>query len=220
MDKSLNITPLFTVGNQILVNFFDQGKGENYTSHVIEDNHSDEEYIITMQRVDGETPLYQLAEKKEENARLEAEVKELKAQLKKEQNQYKGSGTQNKRFSQMLDIMLSNEQQDDCAKLCDRSPHIGVTFKLDRKDPNAIQGYLQLATYAFMNLNDTVKGLQLTHDKLDPELAEFFMKFSPWLESFTNSVTMREGGKQLEAFDVPKFVQMPSFAGLLQCEKQ
>ncbi len=65
------ITPLFTIGNQILINFFDQSDATNYTSHLIEDKHNNCDYIITMQKVNGETPLLQLQEEKEKVAKLE-----------------------------------------------------------------------------------------------------------------------------------------------------
>lgn len=66
-----DITPLFTVANQVLVNFFDNSKADNYVSHVIESLDSDQEYLITMQRIDGETPLHQLAQQKERVLELE-----------------------------------------------------------------------------------------------------------------------------------------------------
>jgi hypothetical protein len=59
--------PLYTVSNEILINFFDKGKSGNYTSHIIEDNNSGEEYVITMQKINGETPLLQLEEAKRQN---------------------------------------------------------------------------------------------------------------------------------------------------------
>lgn len=79
-----DITPLFTVANQVLVNFFDKSDTENYVSHIIEDKHSDEEYLITMQRIKGETPLHQLATEKEQNEVLQSKINELKTLLKKE----------------------------------------------------------------------------------------------------------------------------------------
>jgi hypothetical protein len=66
-----DITPLFTVANQVLVKFFDESESDNYVSHVIEDKHSDQEYLITMQRINGETPLHQLAQKNERVLELE-----------------------------------------------------------------------------------------------------------------------------------------------------
>ena len=76
-----DITPLFTVGNQILINFFDQGNAQNYTSHVIEDEDNDCDYIITMQKVDAETPQYQLEDQKNKTIALQAKLKELSAAI-------------------------------------------------------------------------------------------------------------------------------------------
>lgn len=76
-----DITPLFTVGNQILINFFDQGNARNYTSHVIEDEDNDCDYIITMQKVDAETPQYQLEDQKNKTIALQAKLKELSAAI-------------------------------------------------------------------------------------------------------------------------------------------
>jgi hypothetical protein len=66
-----DITPLFTVANQVLVNFFDKNSSGNYVSHIIEDNESGQEYLITMQRIEGETPLHQLAQQKDRVQALE-----------------------------------------------------------------------------------------------------------------------------------------------------
>lgn len=66
-----DITPLFTVANQVLVEFFKKEAGDNYISHVIEDKDSSKEFLITMQRIDGETPLHQLAAQKDRVAELE-----------------------------------------------------------------------------------------------------------------------------------------------------
>lgn len=68
-----DITPLFTVANQILVNFFDQACSGNYIAHEINDEKTGESYMITMQKIEGETPLYQLAALKEEHEKLKAE---------------------------------------------------------------------------------------------------------------------------------------------------
>jgi hypothetical protein len=67
-----NKTPLFNVADQLLVNFFDKNDVDNYISHVIEDNEKGAEYLITMQRINGETPLHQLAREKERVIKLEA----------------------------------------------------------------------------------------------------------------------------------------------------
>jgi uncharacterized protein (DUF2225 family) len=72
-----NTTPLFNIGNQILINFFDEKKGRNYIAHEIEDNESGHSYLITMQKIDGETPLHQLKELKEDHEKLKAEHKNL-----------------------------------------------------------------------------------------------------------------------------------------------
>ena len=65
------ITPLFTVANQVLINFFDKGDADNYVSHIIEDKQNDAEFLITMQRIKGETPLHQLVTQKNRVAELE-----------------------------------------------------------------------------------------------------------------------------------------------------
>ena len=70
-EFSPNITPLFTVANQILANFFKVEKATNYISHIIEDRDTGDEYIITMQRISGETPLHQLANANDRIAHLE-----------------------------------------------------------------------------------------------------------------------------------------------------
>jgi hypothetical protein len=64
-DITPDITPLFTVANQVLVNFFDKNDVDNYVSHVIEDKKKGVEYLITMQRINGDTPLHQLAKQNE-----------------------------------------------------------------------------------------------------------------------------------------------------------
>lgn len=81
-----NITPLFTIANQILINFFDKDSGRNYIAHEIEDNKTGDSYIITMQKVDGETPLHQLQQLKEDYASLEEEHRILKEKYSREQH--------------------------------------------------------------------------------------------------------------------------------------
>lgn len=72
-----DITPLFTVAQQVLVNFFDKGASGNYVSHIIEDRERGQDYLITMQRIDGETPLHQLEEKKERVLELEQTLAQI-----------------------------------------------------------------------------------------------------------------------------------------------
>lgn len=66
-----NMTPLYTVGNQILANFFKLESAKNYIAHEIQDLDTGETYIITMQKVSGETPLHQLAKANEKIECLE-----------------------------------------------------------------------------------------------------------------------------------------------------
>ena len=79
-DYNPKITPLFTVANQVLANFFKLELGKNYISHVIEDLDTGDEYIITMQKINGETPLHQLAKAKERIAELEAALAKSSSQ--------------------------------------------------------------------------------------------------------------------------------------------
>jgi protease II len=69
--------PLFTVANELLFNHFDNESSGNYIAHEIEDNESGHSYLITMQKIDGETPLHQLKELKEDHEKLKAEHKNL-----------------------------------------------------------------------------------------------------------------------------------------------
>lgn len=79
-----NITPLFTVANQVLANFFRQSGADNYVSHIIEDLDHKQDYLITMQRVDGETPLHQLAATQERVTSLESTLDNILAVARKE----------------------------------------------------------------------------------------------------------------------------------------
>lgn len=78
-EHTRNITPLFTVANQILTKFFRQEGADNYVSHVIEDLDHGQHYLITMQRVDGDTPLHQLMAAQERIATLETAIRQVQA---------------------------------------------------------------------------------------------------------------------------------------------
>lgn len=65
------VTPLHDVANQVLVNFFKAGSAGNFVAHEIEDIDTGEQYLITMQKSNGETPLHQLAKANERIAVLE-----------------------------------------------------------------------------------------------------------------------------------------------------
>jgi hypothetical protein len=73
-----DITPLYTVAKQVLANFFKLEEAENYYAHEIEDRDTGQRYIITMQKVDGETPLHQLAEANDRIEQLERQLAEMK----------------------------------------------------------------------------------------------------------------------------------------------
>lgn len=77
-EPTQHITPLFTVANQILINYFKTEGADHYIAHEIVDLDTQEAYIITMQRSDGETPLHQLANALDKIALLEREIDEIK----------------------------------------------------------------------------------------------------------------------------------------------
>lgn len=72
-----HITPLFTVANQVLVNFFRQEGADNFIAHEIEDKDTGQSYLILMQKIQGETPVHQLAKSKADCATLESTLQEL-----------------------------------------------------------------------------------------------------------------------------------------------
>jgi hypothetical protein len=69
--------PLFSVGNEVLLNYFKEDASRNYIAHQIEDLDTGEEYMITMQRINGETPLHQLAKAKKEIQLLKTSIADL-----------------------------------------------------------------------------------------------------------------------------------------------
>lgn len=66
-----DVTPLHDVANQTLVNFFKSESAGNFIAHEIEDIDTGEQYLITMQKSNGETPLHQLAKANDRIAVLE-----------------------------------------------------------------------------------------------------------------------------------------------------
>lgn len=91
--------------------------------------------------------------------------------------------TQHPRFSEILHVGLSDEQLEMCRDLGGLCSG-ALTSKGSASDP---------------------------HDKVAPEISDFLIQFGSWVESFSNSQTMRDGGTQLEAFDIEMLGRMPQF---------
>ena len=72
-------------------------------------------------------------------------------------------------------------------------------------DPDSTLVYLNVASMFLMAVSNSIRN----NHGVDENIKTFLIGFGQWFESFKNSATIREGGKELFCFDEDTFNRMP-----------
>jgi hypothetical protein len=69
-------------------------------------------------------------------------------------------------------------------------------------------GFLQLATFSLNTIAANIKASP-SKSNLPSEISDYLIALGPWMQSFTNSYTVRNGSKEIEDFDLETFERVP-----------
>lgn len=137
---------------------------------------------------------------------------ELKSLLRKASNQIEKQSEyvviEDKTYSLLAHVQLTDEQMDNLNKKDIHSNGMAVTVELKNSSLDYNNGFLQLATMALNAVSSNIKG-QSSQLSLAPEISDYLIQLGPWMQSFTNTYTLRNGSEEIEAFDIETFERVP-----------
>ena len=90
-----------------------------------------------------------------------------------------------------------------------------ITLINHKDDPKQIKALLDLAEYSLTNLTSIMSNTSM-NGEIDDGIRAFLMQIGPWFQSFKNSTTMQEDGKEYHCFDHELYNKLRSVCEHLQ----
>ena len=112
-------------------------------------------------------------------------------------------------YSHLAHLSICREQDAQLDEQGFISNGVAVTIKGGNSILERNNGFLQLATMALNAVASNLKENGYTQPAMAPALSDYLIAFAPWMQSFTNSYTVRNGAVDIEAFDLETYQAQP-----------
>jgi hypothetical protein len=128
------------------------------------------------------------------------------ARLIEEQNELPVQ--KDKTYTKLAQLRISSEQKKKLQDDGFSSNGMAITIESSDSALDFNNGFLQMATLALNAVSTSVRE-NIKESNLPPEISTYLMELGPWMQSFTNSYTIRNGGNEIMDFDIETYEKQP-----------